>query len=105
MTGAKVPCFSGGRSATAGAIVTANIPLGKVVEALLDRRKAGEALSEGGLSPYQGRNVSGSTATLNSVVKLDHVKMTGGSVFSMRVNPALLKTPGGEAKRVGRRMP
>jgi pyruvate formate-lyase/glycerol dehydratase family glycyl radical enzyme len=88
---AKVPCFSGGRSTTAGAIVTANIPLGKVVGALPDGRKAGEALSEGGLSPYQGRNVSGSTATLNSVAKLDHVKMTGGSVFNMRVNPALLK--------------
>jgi pyruvate formate-lyase/glycerol dehydratase family glycyl radical enzyme len=88
---AKVPCFSGGRSTTAGAIVTANIPLGKVVGALPDGRKAGEPLSEGGLSPYQGRNVSGSTATMNSVAKLDHVKMTGGSVFNMRVNPALLK--------------
>jgi pyruvate formate-lyase/glycerol dehydratase family glycyl radical enzyme len=88
---AKVKCFSGGRSTTAGAIVTANIPLGKVVGALPDGRKAGEPLSEGGLSPYQGRNVSGSTATLNSVAKLNHVKMTGGSVFNMRVNPALLK--------------
>lgn len=88
---AKVNCYCGGRSTTAAAIVTANIPLGWVVGALPDGRKAREPLSEGGISPYQGRNVSGPTATLNSVAKLDHVKLTGGSVLNMRVNPALLK--------------
>lgn len=88
---AKVKCYSGGRSTAAAAIVTANIGLGAVVGALPDGRKAREPLSEGGISPYQGRNVSGATATLNSVARLDHVKLTGGSVLNMRVNPASLK--------------
>jgi len=71
--------------------MTANIPLGYAVGALPDGRKAGEPLSEGGISPFQGRNVSGPTATMMSVAKLDHIKMTNGSVLNMRFNPDALK--------------
>ena len=67
------------------------MPLGYVVGALPDGRKAGEPLSEGGISPYQGRNVSGPTATMRSVAKLDHLKLTHGSVLNMRFNPDALK--------------
>jgi len=62
-----------------------------VVGALPDGRKASEPLSEGGISPYQGRNVSGPTATMMSVAKLNHLKLTGGSVLNMRFNPDVLK--------------
>ncbi|MGO8990142.1 MAG: glycyl radical protein [bacterium] len=87
----KVEGIAGSLSTAAAAVVTGNVPLGYHVGALPDGRKRGEPLSEGGISPYQGRNVSGPTPTLRSVAKLDHVKLTGGSVLNMRFNPALLK--------------
>ena len=65
--------------------------MGEKVGALPDGRKAGEPLSEGGISPYQGRNISGPTATMRSVAKVDHTKLTGGSVLNMRFNPDALK--------------
>jgi formate C-acetyltransferase len=69
---------------------TAHLVFGKVVGALPDGRKAAEPLAEGGISPYQGRNISGPTATLKSVAKIDHVKISGGSVLNMRFNPNAL---------------
>lgn len=87
----KFNYITGGKSTAAAAVVTANVPLGYHVGALPDGRKRGEPLSEGGISPYQGRNVSGPTATMRSVAKLDHLKLTGGSVLNMRFNPGLLK--------------
>ena len=38
-----------------------------------------------------GRNVSGPTATYRSVAKLDHVKLTNGSVLNMKFSPGALK--------------
>jgi choline trimethylamine-lyase len=74
----------------AGAIVS-NIPFGKAVGALPDGRRAGLPLSEGGISPYQGRNVSGPTSTMRSVAKLDLARASGGAVLNMRFNPDGLK--------------
>jgi formate C-acetyltransferase len=87
---AKIKGIDGAVSNTAAAAITANIPLGHVVGALPDGRRAGEPISEGGISPHQGRNVSGPTATMRSVAKLDHVKWTNGSVLNMRFNPDVL---------------
>jgi formate C-acetyltransferase len=81
----------GAKSNLGAGTVTASLPLGYVVGALPDGRKAGEPLAEGGISPYQGRNQSGPTATMNSVAKLDHLKLTGGAVLNMRFNPDSLK--------------
>jgi formate C-acetyltransferase len=88
---ARYQAFAGARSNLAAMAVTTNVPLGRMVGALPDGRRAGEPLSEGGISPYQGRNVSGPTATMRSVAKLDHIKLTGGSVLNMRFNPDVLK--------------
>ncbi len=88
---AKYEGACGTKFNVAAAAVTANVPLGFVVGALPDGRRAGEPLSEGGISPYQGRNVSGPIATFRSVAKIDHVKLTNGSVLNMRFNPAALK--------------
>ncbi len=83
---------SGGSLMTVSpAALTGNVPLGAAVGALPDGRKAGLPISEGGISPYQGRNVSGPVATYRSVAKLDHVKLTNGSVFNMRFSPNALK--------------
>ena len=56
--------FRGEKFILAASSVTANLPFGKSVGALPDGRRAGEPLSEGGISPHQGRNNSGPTATL-----------------------------------------
>lgn len=77
----------GKKPAIAAATGTMHLMMGKLVGALPDGRKAGEPFAEGGISPHQGRNISGPTATLMSVAKLDHLKMTGGSVLNMKFNP------------------
>jgi choline trimethylamine-lyase len=73
------------------AVFGQNVVMGEVVGALPDGRKAREPIAEGGVSPYQGRNVSGPTATLRSVTKLDLVRLTGGSALNMMFNPDVLK--------------
>lgn len=83
--------FRGAVSNAAAGVITANIPLGYLVGALPDGRRAGEPLAEGGISPYQGRNVCGPTATMMSVAGLDHLKLTNGSVLNMRFSPGALK--------------
>jgi formate C-acetyltransferase len=70
-----------------GAAITTNISMGGCVAALPDGRKAGEPLSEGGISPCQGRNTSGATATLMSAAKLNFAKVAGGSVLNIKLNP------------------
>ncbi|NTV91016.1 MAG: glycyl radical protein, partial [Clostridiales bacterium] len=89
----KEKSFKGAVSNCCAGAVTANVPLGFIVGALPDGRKAGKPLSEGGISPYQGRNVCGPTATLMSIAKLDHIKITNGSVLNMRFNPDALREP------------
>ena len=88
---AKHKSIAGAICNTSAMAVTTNVLLGYIVGALPDGRRVGEPLSEGGISPYQGRNVSGPTATMRSVAKLDHLKLTGGSVLNMRFNPDVLK--------------
>ncbi len=79
--------FHDAQSTVAAAAVTANVGLGMVLGATPDGRKAGEPISEGGISPAQGRNVSGATATMMSVARLDHSKLRHGEVLNMRINP------------------
>jgi formate C-acetyltransferase len=79
--------YSGFKYTAAGGTVVANMSLGKAVGALPDGRKAGLPLSDGGISPYQGRNISGPTATMRSVAKLDLIKTSGGNVLNMRFSP------------------
>lgn len=88
---AKYKSIAGSLTTMAAHVVSGDVPLGYAVGALPDGRKAGEPISEGGISPYQGRNVSGPTATMRSVAKLNHVKISHGSVLNMRFNPGVLK--------------
>jgi pyruvate formate-lyase/glycerol dehydratase family glycyl radical enzyme len=92
---AKYEGFGGFRYKAAGGSVIANLPLGKAVGALPDGRLAGLPLSDGGISPYRGRNTSGPTATMRSVAKLDLIKSSGGNVLNMRFSPDSLS---GESK-------
>jgi len=88
---AKHKGFAGSKFNVTAYVASGNIQMGSIVGALPDGRRAGEPLSEGGISPYQGRNVSGPTATMRSVAKLDLVRLTGGSALNMRFNPDALK--------------
>lgn len=82
----------GGRQSVVSAVgMTINIPYGELLGATPDGRHAGESLSEGGISPHQGRNVSGATATINSVNKIDQIKLTNGSILNMRLSAASVK--------------
>lgn len=81
----------GAKFATACYAMTTNVMFGRIIGALPDGRKAGLPLSEGGISPYQGRNTSGATATMNSVAKLDQVKLALGSILNMRISNEAVK--------------
>jgi choline trimethylamine-lyase len=83
--------IAGSSTPVAAAIITGDVPLGSLVGALPDGRKSGAPLAEGGISPYQGRNISGPVATLRSVSKINHLKLTNGSVLNMRFNPDVVK--------------
>jgi len=82
--------FANIKNTVAALTATLNIPLGKLVGALPDGRRAREPLAEGGLSPHQGRNVAGPVATLRSVSKLDLTKLRG-AVLNMKFNPNALR--------------
>lgn len=81
----------GAKFATACFAMTTNVMFGRLVGALPDGRKAGQPLSEGGISPYQRRNTSGAPATMRSVAKLDQVKLALGSILNMRIDPEAVK--------------
>lgn len=84
---AETPGFNGADSTVAAAAVTANVGLGMVLGATPDGRKAGQPISEGGISPSQGCNTSGATATMLSIAGLDHSKLRHGEVLNMRIDP------------------
>ncbi len=80
--------ISGGKLDVRYVPVTSHIPLGRIVSALPNGRKAGEPLSEG-MSPSQGCDVKGPTASLLSVA---HTKATkyqegGEGVLNMKLSP------------------
>ena len=90
---AETEGFNGAQSTVAAAAVTANVGLGMVLGATPDGRKAGQPISEGGISPSQGCNTSGATATMLSVAGLNHSKLRHGEVLNMRIDPKAVDSP------------
>ncbi|MBF0313652.1 MAG: formate C-acetyltransferase/glycerol dehydratase family glycyl radical enzyme [Oligoflexia bacterium] len=76
--------------------VTTNIPQGKVVSALPSGRRAGMPLADG-IGPAQGTDISGPTAAIKSVDKLNHESTSVGTLFNMKLHPNLLKSDRGKA--------
>lgn len=97
----KYPGVGPVKSTAAAATVTNNVPLGAMVGATPDGRRARTPISEGGISPYQGTNISGLTSTFNSVAKLDHGKLTGGTVLNVKISPALIQDDIGRKRMSG----
>lgn len=70
--------------------VSANVPLGTLVNALPDGRKAGTPLADG-VSPVSGRDQIGPTAAVKSVAKLDHQIASNGTLLNQKFHPSALK--------------
>ena len=90
---AKYKCHAGRQFTAAGGAITSNISLGWRTGATPDGRGAGEPFSEGGMSPYQGRNTTGITATMKSICKMNFAKAIGGSVSNIKLNPDGIEDP------------
>jgi len=69
---------------------TAHVPMGMVVGATPDGRFAGTPLNDG-VSPCQGRDILGPTASMKSVTKLDHALVSNGTLLNMKFNPTSLQ--------------
>lgn len=69
--------------------VSANVPLGRQTGATPDGRLANMPVADG-VGPMQGRDISGPTATANSVAKLDHGIASNGTLFNQKFHPSAL---------------
>jgi formate C-acetyltransferase len=75
--------------------VSANVPLGLHVGALPNGRKAAEPLADG-VAPVHGCDWEGPSAIAKSVAKLDHERITNGTILNMKFMPKLLETLSGK---------
>jgi len=79
---------------------SANVPLGSVVGATPDGRKKGTPLADG-VSPIGGFDISGPTATVNSVAKLDHEVTSNGTLLNQKFHPSAVKGDSGLRNLIG----
>lgn len=78
--------------------VSAHVPMGENVGASPDGRKARTPLADGGMSPTYGRDLSGPTAVLKSVSRIDDDLTTNGGLLNMKFLPDFFKTLSGRNK-------
>lgn len=70
--------------------VSSNVPQGLSVAALPSGRKAGKPLADG-CSPSQGMDRLGPTAVLQSLGKLPHDCIDGGTLLNIKLTPAVIE--------------
>jgi formate C-acetyltransferase len=87
----------GGRYHATISPVSTHVIYGMACGATPDGRKAGAPLSDG-CSPAQGTDVNGPTATVKSVANLEHINLAQGTIFNMKMHPAVLETKAGMMK-------
>jgi pyruvate formate-lyase/glycerol dehydratase family glycyl radical enzyme len=75
--------------------VSANVPLGLHVGALPNGRLSQTPLADG-VAPVHGVDLEGPTAIVKSVAKLDHEKITNGTILNLKFTPELLASPKGK---------
>lgn len=63
---------------------------GEITGATPNGRRRGETFSDS-MGPSQGKDVSGPTRMLNSVLKLNHDEVTGGYALNLKINPELVR--------------
>ncbi len=81
----------GGRYNVALYSVSTHVLFASKTGATPDGRRTGEVLADGGVSCSHGRDLTGLTALLNSVVKLDPYKAVGSTLLNVKLDPALLE--------------
>ena len=69
--------------------VSANVPLGAQTGATPDGRLAHTPVADG-VGPTSGFDISGPTASCNSVAKLDHAIASNGTLFDMKMHPTAM---------------
>ncbi len=90
--------YRGGRYHTGLYTVSAHVPMGQNVGATMDGRKAREPLADGGMSAVYGRDVSGPTALLKSVSRIDSKYGSNGTLLNMKFLPSFFATQEGIEK-------
>ena len=90
--------YRGGPYHTGMYTVSAHVPMGENVGASADGRKAKEPLADGGMSPVYGRDVTGPTAVLKSVSRMDDSFTTNGGLLNMKFLPEFFRTQTGRDK-------
>jgi formate C-acetyltransferase len=80
----------GGRYHATISPVSTHVIYGMACGATPDGRKAGTPLSDG-CSPAQGTDVNGPTAAVKSVANLEHINLAQGTIFNMKLHPAVLR--------------
>ena len=78
--------------------VSAHVPMGENVGASADGRNALTPLADGGMSAVYGRDMSGPTAVLKSVSRLNNSLTTNGGLLNMKFLPEFFKTETGMNK-------
>ncbi len=68
---------------------TGHVGHGEIAAATPNGRRAGRTYSDG-VGPTQGKDARGLTCLINSVTRLDHSQLTGGSAFNVKLAPSLL---------------
>lgn len=90
--------YRGGPYHTGMYTVSAHVPMGENVGASPDGRKAFTPLADGGMSPVYGRDLSGPTAVLKSVSRLNNQLTTNGGLLNMKFLPEFFETEAGMRK-------
>lgn len=90
--------YRGGPYHTGMYTVSAHVPMGENVGASADGRKATEPLADGGMSPVYGRDMTGPTAVLKSVSRMDDSFTTNGGLLNMKFLPEFFRTQTGRDK-------
>ena len=82
----------GGRFTAGLTAITANIAFGALTGATPDGRLATTALAEG-CSPAAGRDCNGPTASMESVARVDHVRLMKGLIYNQKFTSGVLDKP------------
>lgn len=87
--------YRGGRYHTGMYTVSAHVPMGENLGASADGRYARSPLADGGMSPAYGRDITGPTAVLKSVSRLDRNLTSNGGLLNMKFLPEFFETQSG----------
>ena len=90
--------YRGGLYHTGMYTVSAHVPMGENVGASADGRNALTPLADGGMSPVYGRDMTGPTAVLKSVSRLQNSYTTNGGLLNMKFLPEFFESETGMMK-------